>query len=86
MASMKHGHIELTERFPEARGLWEAEAGNGTIYAYSINGVAVLIHEYHGGNGWQVYTPTTEHGNITKTLEAVDARTRGIDYDYRENP
>lgn len=65
------------------RLLWDAKTLNGTIRAYSIAGCVAIVHDYADGDGWQVYTPTTDSGDIEETLTALDARARGIDYDYR---
>lgn len=89
---MKPGWKLLIERFPHARLLWDAPGpvmarvgAPSELRAYSVNGCVVIVHDYGIGVGWNIYTPTTDSGEIQETLDAVDSRTRGIDYDYRGN-
>lgn len=71
MYAMKPGWKLLLEHFPEARLLWDAPAGNGHLRAYSIRASVVVVHDYSNGNGWQVYRPVTDDGEIDATLQAI---------------
>lgn len=79
MAVTRHGHSR-TKRASANETIGQASSW---LRAYSVNGCVVIVHDYPGVDGWQVYTPTTESGEITRTMDAVDARSRGVDYDWR---
>lgn len=85
----EQGWQRLIDKFPEARLLWDAPACNGELRAYSINGCVFLVHDYQPSpdgtsNGWNIYAPVTESGNIDVTLASVYARAHGMDYDYQQ--
>lgn len=83
----------LIERFPQARLIWDVnfkvdhlsvnQATIGELRAYSLDRTIILVHEYTDGNGWQAYAPVTDSGDIVETLNAIEARSKGLDYDYR---
>ena len=77
------GFDTIRERFPAAYILWSVPVvQGGEILAISIRATVLLVHEYHDGHGWQVYAPVVESGRIDVTLDAIDARTQCIEYDY----
>lgn len=84
MATIKAGWQTLIEAFPHARCLWgPVRGGAGELRAYDVHGRVVIIHDYDDHDGWQAYGYVTERGEIDQTLSAIDAYSRGLDYDRR---
>lgn len=76
----------IMARFPAAYVQWSVQLPgetSGSLACYVINGRTVLVQIFPDGNGWDAYTPTTDENSIPATLDAIEARTRGLDYDYR---
>lgn len=75
----------IMARFPHAYVQWSVQLPGmaGTLACYVINARTVLVQIFPDGHGWDAYTPTTDRNDVSATLEAINARTRGIDYDYR---
>jgi hypothetical protein len=70
------GRIIFRRAFPEARSLWEAKIPHvGVIEAFWLGKTFVLVQEYANGDGWQVFTPTTDEGWIDLTIQAIAERT-----------
>ena len=85
----KAGWLHLVERFPQARKLWEVtdpDASDalttgyrsvGTITAYSIGPVVVLLHTRPGPPdeaSWDVYVQASSSVDVVTTLDDLERR------------
>jgi len=59
-----------------ARQLWVSENPRTSTFitAYCVNGHTVIVTEFGGGNGWEIYVPATDSGKIADTFAAVESR------------
>jgi hypothetical protein len=78
---MRNGAETFKKAFPQARSMWDTVIKNvGRIEAFMLGGVIVLVQDFRTSKslneyeGWNVYTPTTDDGNIETTLNAVAER------------
>lgn len=77
------GWQTISARFPGAYILWSVPVDQGgELLAVSVNSCVLILHEYHNGHGWQIYAPVVESGRIDVTLDAIEARSRNLEYDY----
>ena len=76
------GARTIMRAFPEqTRSMWQAAVkGVGTIEALWIGRSLALVLDYERGNGWNVFTPTTDAGRIDETLRALAERC-GVELD-----
>ena len=73
--SKRDGALAFRKAFPQAQSLWEVTIPRvGRLEAWHLGKTIVLVQDYATGDGWQAYTPTTDEGEIDKTLDAIAAR------------
>jgi hypothetical protein len=71
----RNGARTFLDAFPQAHSLWAVDVPRvGTIEAFALGSTIVLIQDYGSGDGWNAFTPTTDEGEITKTLAAIGVR------------
>ena len=72
---MRNGVETFQRAFPTARFMWDADVENvGRLEAFWLGKTLVLILDRANGDGWEVFTPTTDDGNIDATLAAIAVR------------
>lgn len=68
------GRDTIRHAFPFAVHAWSQRVPHvGTVTAFVIHGHVVLVQDFTNG-GWNVYTATTDDGEISATIAALAAR------------
>lgn len=59
----------------DATPLTDCAGPNGSVLTwYSIKGHTIIVQRYYGGDGWEIYMPTTTSNEIQAAFDAVAAK------------
>lgn len=56
---------------PDARQLWSAPTSAGVVTCYQVGDGTLLLLEYAGSNGVEVFVPATLKNSISETVTAA---------------